>query len=97
MGYLNGTTRYFGVAKVIEETGEINQLLGKLIACPDEPHWDGKGYVKDRLPDEIADGLASLIYFLCNNYDDKVINKVKKRMNSKLKKYNKWELSGIMF
>lgn len=53
-----------GVAKLIEEMGELHQVLGKKLAWwdTDEPHWDGST-LRDRMVDEMADVQAA-IYFV---------------------------------
>ncbi len=50
-----------GVAKLIEECGELQQVLGKKLAWwdTDEPHWDGTD-LRVRLQDEMGDVLAAI-------------------------------------
>lgn len=50
-----------GVAKLIEECGELQQVLGKKLAWwdTDEPHWDGS-VLNDRLVEEMGDVLAAV-------------------------------------
>ncbi len=60
---MNRTAQEFSRAKLVEELGELLQLLGKLSAFPDGIHPDGKGELKYRLLDEIADVYAALRYF----------------------------------
>ena len=44
-----------GVAKLIEECGELQQVLGKRLAMWDQPeHWDGTN-LNDRLIEEMGD------------------------------------------
>lgn len=52
-----------GMSKLIEEMGELNQVLGKLMATGGEPeHWDGTD-LHDRLAEEVADVLAAVEFF----------------------------------
>jgi hypothetical protein len=54
----------FGSAKVVEETGEFQAVLGKLVAywgAPDHP--DGAGNLFVRLCDEGADVMAALAFW----------------------------------
>lgn len=50
-----------GVAKLIEECGELQQVLGKKLAWwdTDEPHWDGT-ILRDRLVEEMGDVKAAI-------------------------------------
>lgn len=51
-----------GVAKLIEECGELQQVLGKKLAWwdTDEPHWDGT-ILRDRLVEEMGALIAAEI------------------------------------
>ncbi len=50
-----------GLAKLIEELGELQQIAGKKLACPNtDIHWDGKGSLKIRMQDEVADVIAAI-------------------------------------
>jgi len=49
-----------GLAKLIEECGELQQVAGKKLAYfHTDEHPDGKGSLKQRLQDEIADVMAA--------------------------------------
>lgn len=50
-----------GVAKLIEEMGELHQVLGKKLAWWDtnDPHWDGS-ILSERMQDEMGDVLAAI-------------------------------------
>ena len=50
-----------GVAKLIEEMGELHQVLGKKLAWwdTDEPHWDGS-VLNVRMQEEMGDVLAAI-------------------------------------
>lgn len=57
-----GTEVWPGVAKLIEEMGELNQVLGKLIASRGgSDHWDGSD-LHDRLIEEMGDVKAALSF-----------------------------------
>jgi NTP pyrophosphatase (non-canonical NTP hydrolase) len=49
-----------GVAKLIEECGELQQVLGKKLAWwdTDDPHWDGSD-LEQRMAEEIGDVMAA--------------------------------------
>lgn len=58
-----GSGTWPGVSKLVEECGELGQVLGKLIATSGDPaHWDGTDLMA-RLHDELADVQAA-IWFL---------------------------------
>ena len=81
-----------GIGKLIEEQGELLQLLGKAIVFPVGPHPDGKGELRTRLPDEIDDVIASIGYFReVNGLRDDTY-----RAAEKLVKYRKWGLTGVV-
>lgn len=49
-----------GVAKLIEECGELTQILGKKLAYwHTDEHPDGKGSISTRIEEEIADVIAA--------------------------------------
>lgn len=58
-----GSDLWPGASKLIEECGELVQVLGKLIATGgDTAHWDGSD-LGDRLVEEIGDVLAAANFF----------------------------------
>lgn len=52
-----------GIAKLIEECGELQQVLGKKLAWwdTDEPHWDGT-VLNLRMEEEMADVIAAITF-----------------------------------
>lgn len=79
-----------GVAKLIEEMGELHQVLGKKLAWwdTDEPHWDGS-VLNERMEDEMGDVLAA-IWFVA---DQLGLNKVRigARERAKTMLFGDWE------
>lgn len=79
-----------GVAKLIEECGELQQVLGKKLAWwdTDEPHWDGS-ILSARLEEEMGDVYAA-IEFVIFHLD---LNReaVIRRMRQKRDLYDDWE------
>ena len=85
------TEVYKGIGKLIEEMGEVNQILGKLIPFPQGIHPDNKGNLKDRLADELADLEAAIRYI-------RDVNQIDARHSRYLQKYTlfwEWGLTGI--
>ncbi len=63
-----GGSKWPGTAKLIEELGELQQALGKLIATGGKPnHWDGTNLV-ERIEEEIADVTAAIGFFVGANH-----------------------------
>lgn len=55
MPFAIGSDQLPGVSKLIEETGEVQQVLGKVLGFGSlGTHWDGSD-LKRRLEDELAD------------------------------------------
>jgi hypothetical protein len=64
-----GGTVWPGTSKLIEEIGEVAQVLGKLIATGgDIDHWDGAGPLNRRLIDELGDVLGAIAFFEAVNF-----------------------------
>lgn len=65
-----GSRVYPGLAKLVEEAGEVQQVAGKLIMTNGEPnHWDGSD-LSVRIAEEVADlSGACRAFFQLNGYD----------------------------
>lgn len=79
-----------GLAKLIEEIGELQQVAGKKLACyyTDE-HPDGKGSLKTRMENEIADVMACCAFVtdrFCLSAE-----RIAKRSMTKLEQYQDWD------
>jgi NTP pyrophosphatase (non-canonical NTP hydrolase) len=62
-----GSDCWPGTSKLIEECGELQQVLGKLIALGGATaHWDGSD-LRERLIEEIGDVSAALNFFVTTN------------------------------
>lgn len=78
-----------GLSKLIEECGEVLQVVGKLLQYPDGAHPDGKGDLTERLENELAD-LVGAIQFV----EIKLSlhrRGITIRAGEKLHKYLKWD------
>lgn len=80
-----------GIFKLIEELGEVQQLLGKACACPVGEHWDGKGDLRERLPKELADLKAAIAFFETVN----MLRDDHKRQRRKYDLFSQWGLAGV--
>lgn len=88
--YAIGARVWPGLGKLLEEAGELGQVIGKLLAYPSGEHPDGKGNLRGRLEDEIADVIAALDYVaLVNELDTMGITD---RRNAKLRRFMNWHM-----
>lgn len=60
--YSIGSDLWPGLSKLVEECGEVVQVVGKLIATGgDASHWDGTD-LRERLTEELADLMAAVVF-----------------------------------
>lgn len=65
--YSIGSSTWPGASRVIEEAGELMQVLGKLIGAGGQTdHWDGTD-LRERLIAELGDVRAALDFFIAAN------------------------------
>ncbi len=80
-----------GFSKLAEETGELQQVIGKVLAygleCDNHP--DGGKPLTDRFIEESGDVIAS-IYFIAQKYNLN-INAIDRRVSSKLTIFKQWD------
>ena len=90
---------WHGLAKFIEEMGELNTILGKLMAFPDGNHPDGEGDLIVRLVEEMADVQAAYKFFI-TNFSDEACEAIDTRTRHKLASYQRWQneegMAGIV-
>ena len=79
-----------GLAKLIEETGELQQIAGKKLAYyHTDEHPDGQGSLKIRMEDEIADVMA-ICSFVIGSFELSS-DRIAERSAAKLKQYEEWD------
>jgi NTP pyrophosphatase (non-canonical NTP hydrolase) len=87
-----GSVVYPGLSKLMEECGEVLQVLGKIIAAhkcglPENMHWDGTN-LRERIHDELADLAAAVNFFgSMNSLQDSAY---RERVNKKLDLFCQW-------
>lgn len=91
-GYTMNNTIWPGLAKVVEEAGEITQVAGKIMACFGQDTYYGGEDLRGHLQEEAADLIASLTYLIEENKLDK--KAISKRVRKKLAKYYQWKESN---
>jgi NTP pyrophosphatase (non-canonical NTP hydrolase) len=85
-----GSAVWPGTSKVIEETGELLQVLGKLIAVGGATeHWDGD--LRKKLVEEAADVAAAVAFFCERNLTPAERDDVEKRIAVKLARFRQWD------
>jgi hypothetical protein len=77
-----------GLAKLVEEAGEVLQLAGKLLAYPSGVHPDGDGDLYERLEKEVADLQAASQFVIKANQLDTAA--IRERCWSKLNRFDRW-------
>lgn len=81
-----GSEVWPGLAKLSEEMGELQQVIGKLMAYPSGEHPDDAGPLRSRLRDEMGDLYAALDYVRAHN----VVGDVEARRNAKFLRFERW-------
>lgn len=79
-----------GLAKLVEECGELVQVAAKKMACPDtDQHWDGGEPLSVRIADEMGDVLAA-----CTLVTEKLgldQSRIEARHAVKLARFRTWD------
>lgn len=80
-----------GLAKLIEECGEVIQVAGKILAMPEglTEHWDGGPPLDTRLGTELGDLYAAIAFVIWRrNLSPSVIGA---RAQAKLAMFKNWD------
>lgn len=81
-----------GLAKLIEECGELQQIAGKKLAYfHTDDHPDGKGSLRLRLGEEVADVLAACDFIRAHMLGLDINRMVDARRQEKFNLFQKWE------
>ena len=84
-----GSSVWPGTSKLLEEMGELGQVLGKLIAVHGaDQHWDGD--LRKRLVEEIGDVRAALRFFVEHCMSDEEARRVDERAADKYHLFRRW-------
>lgn len=78
-----------GISKLIEECGELQQELGKFLTYGMGEHPDGKGPLKERIENEIADVLAACSLVRVKHQLDGA--RINKRAADKIALFLEWD------
>lgn len=82
-----------GLGKLVEEMGELNQVLGKLIGAEGaDVHFDGS-ILRLRLIEELGDVHAAILFFTeKNNLNPR---KIVERSQHKIHLFGEWHENGL--
>lgn len=84
-----GADEWSGVSKLVEETGEVLQVIGKMQATEGRAeHWDGSNLHR-RLEEELGDLLAA-IHFVVEHAPALLPEAINERKLAKQRLFNKW-------
>lgn len=80
-----------GLAKLVEECGEVIQVAGKLMATDGDPeHWSGEN-LAERLEEELGDLEAAVTFFIaCNHHRHLHADAVAQRARRKFHQFEEW-------
>jgi hypothetical protein len=88
--YAIGSEVWPGVSKLIEEMGELQQVLGKLIAIAGATvHWSGD--LRTMLVEELGDVSAAVRFFATQNLTADELLAVLARSEKKLARFREWQ------
>lgn len=91
--YSIGSNHWPGLSKLVEEAGEAQQVLGKLLGTGGEvQHWDGSD-LRQRLVEELGDLIAAISFFVAANGLD--VEQLDKRSKDKLVLFESWHRSPV--
>jgi len=84
-----GGTVWPGTSKLLEEQGELIQVLGKLMATGgDTEHWSGD--LRKMLVEEMGDVAAALVFFQTENLTRDEVLQIAYRAEKKLALFREW-------
>lgn len=87
-----GDERWPGISKLVEEMGEVGQILGKLMGTGGErEHWNVAD-LKSALEDELGDLSAAIDFVVAYCSLDR--DAIHKRMMNKIRLFEHWHEQG---
>lgn len=91
--YCIGSGHWPGLSKLTEETGELLQVLGKLVGSEGNvQHWSGD--LNQMMIEELGDVLAAIEFFMTINKLDYRL--ILQRMQEKVQTFNKWHQENLI-
>lgn len=91
--YSIGSNKFPGLTKLVEESGELLQVIGKIMAAGhDGTHWDGNN-LRIELEKELADLKAAILFYEKENEVSR--DRIYNRMIMKYNLFQKWHTEGM--
>ena len=88
--YSIGSDNWNGMSKLIEEMGELQQVLGKLIGSSGRTdHWSGD--LNEKLVEECGDVLAALNFFVMKNLSEENQDRALEQAERKVNLFEEWD------
>lgn len=88
--YAIGSDHWPGTSKLIEELGELQQVLGKLLGTGGSTkHWDGSD-LRKRLVEEIGDVQGAIDFFAEENLTVSEGRAILQRQKDKRRVFDQW-------
>ena len=85
-----GHNAWPGLGKCIEESGELNQVFGKIIANKGATSYWGALDLREKLVEELADDLAAKFVFIDLNMTPEECGLIELRMFEKMNQFQAW-------
>lgn len=86
--YSIGSDTLPGLSKVLEEIGELGEVLGKVLGCGGMEHWTGD--LTERIIDECADVIAAIGFYGDKNFTDEQQGRFMDRVDEKTDLFETW-------
>lgn len=83
-----GSDVWPGTSKLLEEMGELQQVLGKLIACAGAEHHFSGANLREDMHDETGDVVAAIEFFIEKNGLN--TERIRNRARAKLRVFHAW-------
>ncbi len=90
-----GHNAWPGLGKCIEESGELNQVFGKLIANHGDTNYYADLDLREKLIEELADDVAAKFAFIDLNLTGHEIQRTHERVREKYLRFIEWHEEGI--
>lgn len=88
--FVFGSENWPGLAKLVEEMGELQQVLGKLIMTGGDTNYFDGADLEERLIEEVADVQAALSVFVELNIIIRHRVEIEARTRMKMELFQKW-------
>lgn len=85
-----GSKLWPGAGKLLEEMGEVAQVLGKLIAVAGDATRYWSGDLRAKLIEELGDLSAAVRFFATQNFSVDELRAIQKRSDEKLQLFGQW-------